>query len=137
MKTLIVDDERLARAELRRLLADFEDLEIVGEAENGEQALAKVDALQPGLIFLDIQMPGINGLDVLNQIPPPRPHIIFTTAHDEYAVQAFEFSATDYLLKPVDPDRLRKALHKIHISDQELTEDPNNPNPRTRRSRFY
>lgn len=113
MKVLLVDDERLARNELRRLLAAHADLEIVGEAVDVPDALAKVGALKPALIFLDVQMPGADGFSLLEQLEPPLPQVIFTTAYDEFAVKAFEFSALDYLLKPVDPNRLVAALEKL------------------------
>jgi two-component system LytT family response regulator len=113
MKVLLVDDERLARNELRRLLAAHADLEIVGEAVDVEDALAKVGALKPELLFLDVQMPGADGFSLLERLEPPLPQVIFTTAYDEFAVKAFEFSALDYLLKPVDPNRLVAALEKL------------------------
>ena len=113
MKVLLVDDERLARNELRRLLAAHADLEIVGEAVDVEDALAKVGVLKPELIFLDVQMPGADGFSLLERLEPPLPQVIFTTAYDEFAVKAFEFSALDYLLKPVDPNRLVAALEKL------------------------
>ena len=113
MKALLVDDERLARNELRRLLAAHADIEIVGEAVDVEDALAKVGTLKPDLLFLDVQMPGADGFSLLEQLEPPLPQVIFTTAYDEFAVKAFEFSALDYLLKPVDPNRLVAALEKL------------------------
>jgi two-component system LytT family response regulator len=113
MKVLLIDDERLARNELRRLLAAHADLEIVGEAVDVEDALAKIPVLQPALIFLDVQMPGADGFSLLERLEPPLPQVIFTTAYDEFAVKAFEFSALDYLLKPVDPNRLVAALEKL------------------------
>lgn len=113
MKVLLVDDERLARNELRRLLAAHADLEIVGEAVDVEDALAKVGVLKPELLFLDVQMPGADGFSLLERLEPPLPQVIFTTAYDEFAVKAFEFSALDYLLKPVDPNRLVAALEKL------------------------
>ena len=117
MKTLLVDDERLARNELRRLLAAHAEIEIVGEAVHVEDALAKVAALKPGLIFLDVQMPGADGFTLLEQLEPPLPLVIFTTAYDEFAVKAFEFNALDYLLKPVDPHRLDVALEKLRVRE--------------------
>jgi len=111
MKALIVDDERLARAELRRLLKAFPEIAIVGEAVNGDDAVEKIGELDPDLIFLDIQMPGRSGFDVLEALDRV-PAVIFTTAFDEYALKAFEVSAIDYLLKPVDPQRLAGALSK-------------------------
>jgi len=113
MKALLIDDERLARNELRRLLAAHADIEIVGEAVDVEDALAKVGVLKPELIFLDVQMPGADGFSLLEQLEPPLPQVICTTAYDEFAVKAFEFSALDYLLKPVDPNRLVAALEKL------------------------
>lgn len=113
MKALIIDDERLARNELRRLLAAHADIEIVGEAVHVEDALAKAGALKPDLLFLDVQMPGADGFSLLEQLEPPLPQVIFTTAYDEFAVKAFEFNALDYLLKPVDPNRLVAALEKL------------------------
>jgi two-component system LytT family response regulator len=113
MKVLLVDDERLARNELRRLLAVHADLEIVGEAVDVEDALAKIPVLKPALIFLDVQMPGADGFSLLERLEPPLPQVIFTTAYDEFAVKAFEFSALDYLLKPVDPNRLVAAIEKL------------------------
>jgi len=117
MKALIVDDERLARNELRRLLAVHPDIEVVGEAVDVEDALEKVTALKPGLIFLDVQMPGADGFSLLERMEPPLPAVIFTTAYDEFAVKAFEFNALDYLLKPVDPNRLVAALEKLRTRE--------------------
>lgn len=113
MKALLIDDERLARNELRRLLAAHPDVEIVGEAVDVQDALEKVAALKPDLLLLDIQMPGADGFNLLEQLEPPLPAVIFTTAYDEFAVKAFEFNALDYLLKPVDPSRLVSALEKL------------------------
>jgi len=113
MKAVIVDDERLARNELRRLLAAHADIEIIGEAVDVEDAREKVAALKPDLLFLDVQMPGADGFTLLEQLEAPQPAVIFTTAYDEFAVKAFEFNALDYLLKPVDPNRLVAALEKL------------------------
>jgi two-component system LytT family response regulator len=115
MKALLVDDERLARNELRRLLAAHADIEIVGEAVDVEDAIAKIDSLRPELLFLDVQMPGADGFNLLERLEPPLPTVIFTTAYDEFAVKAFEFNALDYLLKPVDPNRLVAALEKLRV----------------------
>jgi two-component system LytT family response regulator len=112
MRALIVDDERLARVELTRLLAAHPEVEIAGEARNGEEALEQIRKLAPDLVFLDIQMPGMTGFEVLEQIDDVPP-VIFTTAYDQYAIQAFEVSALDYLLKPVAPARLAAALAKV------------------------
>jgi two-component system LytT family response regulator len=118
MKTLLVDDERLARNELRRLLEAFPRIEIVGEAANSEEALEKIDQLGPELLFLDIQMPGKNGFELLSSIEGNVPDVIFTTAYDEYALKAFEFNALDYLLKPIEPARLAEAINKVEDYQQ-------------------
>ena len=114
MKALLIDDERLARRELRRLLAAHPEIEIAGEAENATAALPLIAAHRPDLIFLDIQMPGASGFELLAQIPPPVPRIIFTTAHDAHALRAFEVNALDYLLKPIAPERLATALARLN-----------------------
>jgi two-component system LytT family response regulator len=121
VKTLLIDDERLARNELRRLLAAHADIEIVGEAVDVEDALEKVAALKPGLLFLDVQMPGADGFSLLERLEPPLPAVIFTTAYDEFAVKAFEFNALDYLLKPVDPNRLIAALERLRSRETPAT----------------
>ena len=112
MKALIIDDERLARVELRRLLTPFKDINIVGEAVNVEDALNKISELNPELIFLDIQMPGKNGFELLEELDSV-PIVVFTTAYDEYALKAFEYNAMDYLLKPIEPKRLEDTIKKI------------------------
>ena len=112
MKVLLIDDERLARSELRRLLAAFPDVVVAGEAANARQARELLASLAPDLIFLDVQMPGESGLELLASLEPPVPRVIFTTAYDEFAAKAFELNALDYLLKPVDPARLAGALDK-------------------------
>lgn len=124
MKALIVDDERLARTELRRLLNPFKDINIVGEAVNAEDALAKITQLNPELIFLDIQMPGKNGFELLEELDSV-PTIVFTTAYDEYALKAFEYNAMDYLLKPIEPKRLEDTVKRLiekHKKEQIETE---------------
>jgi len=113
MKALLVDDERLARNELRRLLSDFPQVEVVGEAANAKQAREQMASLKPDLLLLDVQMPGETGIDFLESLEPPVPNVIFTTAYDEFAVKAFELNALDYLLKPVDPARLAAAIERI------------------------
>lgn len=120
MRALVVDDEPLARRELRRLLRPFSWMEIVGEAGDVEEARERIDALLPDVVFLDIQMPGGTGFDLLNQLDRV-PRIIFTTAYDHYAVKAFDVSALDYLLKPVEPERLAAALGKLKASVQAAT----------------
>jgi two-component system LytT family response regulator len=109
MKAMIVDDEPLARRELRRLLAEFPWVEIVAEAGNVTEAAAAIEATSPELLFLDIKMPGGSGFDLLARLEHV-PRVIFTTAYDDHAVQAFEVNALDYLLKPVEPERLAGAL---------------------------
>jgi two-component system LytT family response regulator len=116
MKALLIDDERLARNELRRLLAAHANIEIVGEAKDVDDALLKIAELKPELLFLDVQMPGADGFSLLERLEPPTPAVIFTTAYDEFAVKAFEFNALDYLMKPVDPNRLVAALEKLRVS---------------------
>jgi two-component system LytT family response regulator len=113
MKALLIDDERLARGELRRMLVKHPDVAVVGEAANADEARARVAEFRPDLLFLDIQMPGDDGFALLESLEPPLPQVIFTTAYDEFAVKAFEFNALDYLLKPVDPARLAAALEKL------------------------
>lgn len=123
MKVIIIDDEPPARRELRRLLADFSWMEIVGEAGNVAQAAAMIEALSPELIFLDIQMPGGSGFDLLAGLDH-LPQVIFTTAHDEHAVRAFEVNALDYLLKPIDPARLTAALARVKNANAVRTPQP-------------
>ena len=110
-KALIIDDERLARNELKKLLLEFPEIEVVGEAANATEGLEKIENLSPDLIFLDIQMPKINGFEMLELVDQP-PAIIFTTAFDEYAIKAFENHAVDYLLKPFSKERFSKAIQK-------------------------
>ena len=110
-RALIADDEPLARRKLRKLIAAVDWLEVVGETGDGPSTVAAVDELEPDLLFLDIRMPGASGLEVLERIEH-RPHVIFTTAYDKYAVTAFELQALDYLLKPFGPDRLASALER-------------------------
>lgn len=112
MKALIVDDEPLARRELRRLLAAHRSIQIVGEAGDIDEARERIESLAPGVVFLDIQMPGGTGFDLLAQLDRV-PAIIFTTAYDRYAVTAFDVNALDYLLKPIEPERLAAALDKL------------------------
>jgi two-component system LytT family response regulator len=111
MRVLIVDDERLARVELRRLLGEHADVEIAGEATNIQEAKSAIAELQPELLLLDIQMPGGTGFDLLNDLDFA-PKVIFTTGFDEFALQAFEVNALDYLMKPIAADRLAAALQK-------------------------
>ena len=111
MNVLIVDDSRLARTELRHLLLAFPDVTVVGEARHADEARAQIQALKPDLLLLDVQMPGQTGFELLASLDAA-PHVIFTTAYDEYALQAFAVNALDYLLKPVQEARLAAALAK-------------------------
>lgn len=117
IKAVLIDDERLARTELRKLLTEFPEIEVVGEAANASEGIEVIENLQPDLVFLDIQMPGKTGFDMLSELEKA-PHVIFTTAYDEYALKAFEVNALDYLLKPVDTKRLADAIHKLHIAEE-------------------
>lgn len=112
-RTLLIDDERLARNELKKLLQDFPEIEIIGEAANAKEGLEKIEDLSPDLVFLDIQMPGKTGFDMLTELDRA-PHVIFVTAYHEFALKAFEVNALDYLMKPVEPKRLTDAIHKLH-----------------------
>lgn len=124
MKALIVDDERLARKELISLLKDYEQIEVVGEAMNADDAQQKIKELEPDLLFLDIQMPGKTGFDLLEMLDKV-PTVVFTTAYDEYALKAFEVNALDYLLKPIRPDRLKECVHKLSDTFEEEEEEDN------------
>jgi two-component system LytT family response regulator len=110
---LIIDDESPAREKLRRYVGTDPRFEVVEEARNGQEAIAKIGCLRPQLVLLDIQMPGMSGFDVLRLIDTVKPAVIFTTAFDEYAVKAFDVAAVDYLLKPINQDRLQQALNKV------------------------
>lgn len=113
LRTLIVDDEPLARDRVRGLLKGAAGVEIVGECVNGEEALAAIIEQRPDLVFLDVQMPGLTGLEVLRSLPDDvQPAVIFTTAHDDFALEAFEVNAADYLLKPFKPSRFETALER-------------------------
>lgn len=126
IRALLVDDERLARTELRRLLQAHSTVAIVGEAANVDEAETLIYQLQPDLLFLDIQMPGASGFDLLAQLDAT-PLVIFTTAYDQYALQAFEVQAQDYLLKPVEPERLAAALQKIEKQLEHTQPTPRSP----------
>jgi len=128
MRAIIIDDERLARAELKKLLQDYPEVEVVDEAANADEGINKIDTLQPDLVFLDIQMPGKTGFDMLAELERA-PHVIFTTAYDEYALKAFDVNALDYLLKPIEPKRLADAMQKLHIAEtKEIQPAPENFN---------
>jgi two-component system LytT family response regulator len=125
LKCLIVDDEKLARDLVAEYLAANEDIEIAGECAQGKEAVAMIDTLKPDIIFLDVQMPGMNGFEILDQIEHD-PHVIFTTAYDQYAIKAFERNAVDYLLKPIDPERfnlaVKRALERIKLEQNHVGE---------------
>jgi len=127
MRALLIDDERLARGELRRLLAASPQIEVVGEASNADEAREQLQKLRPDLLFLDVQMPGETGLEFLETLEPPAPLVIFTTAYDEFAVKAFELNALDYLLKPVDPTRLEAALERLPDRNDPAAEPTERP----------
>ena len=116
MKAIIIDDERLARLELRKLLQEFPEIQVIDEATNAEEGISKIEMHQPDIIFLDIQMPGQTGFDMLSQLEKA-PQVIFTTAYDEFALKAFEVNALDYLLKPIEPKRLADAIQKLNGGD--------------------
>jgi two-component system, LytTR family, response regulator len=115
-RAIIIDDERLARNELKKLLGDYPEIEVVDEAANVDEGIQKIEVHNPDLIFLDIQMPGKTGFDLLRELNRT-PEVIFTTAYDEYALRAFEVNALDYLLKPIEPKRLADAIHKLEEED--------------------
>ncbi len=132
MTALVVDDEQLAREELRFLLRSFPKVEVVGEAADGPEALERIEELSPDVVFLDVQMPGLSGLGVVREILArggTLPRIIFATAFDQYAVEAFDVNAADYLLKPVDRDRLGRSIRRAH----ELVHSPERESERMAR----
>jgi two-component system LytT family response regulator len=118
MRTLIVDDESPARERLKRLLADIKDVELVGEAEDGIQAVELIERNKPDLVLLDIQMPGLDGFGVIEALEDP-PSVIFVTAYDQYAIHAFEVNALDYLLKPFSRERLETAIQRARGAQAE------------------
>ncbi|MGI9545243.1 MAG: LytR/AlgR family response regulator transcription factor [Cyclobacteriaceae bacterium] len=123
MKALIIDDERLARKEVISLLSDHKEIEVIGEAVNADDAYEKINQLKPDLLFLDIQMPGKSGFELLEMLDAV-PEVIFVTAYDQYAIKAFEVNALDYLLKPVEPERLRESLDKLNHKNKIVDNDP-------------
>ncbi len=119
LRTLIIDDERLAREELKSLLKQYEEIDIIGEAKNGEEGILLIKDIKPDLIFLDISMPGMTGFEMLKQLEEI-PKVIFVTAYDEFALKAFEINALDYILKPVDPIRLKESVKKINQKEEDF-----------------
>ena len=113
MRALIVDDEALARSKLLRMLRVFPDVEVIGEASDGASALMLAAQLRPDVIFLDVQMPEVDGFDVAASLPDDAPALVFVTAVDQYAVRAFDAQAADYLLKPVEPERLARTIQRL------------------------
>ncbi|CAN5751034.1 LytTR family DNA-binding domain-containing protein [soil metagenome] len=127
MKVIIIDDERLARQELKSMLATYPGIEIIGECGDAKSAIETVNTLKPDVIFLDIQMPGKTGFDLLEELTFV-PEVVFVTAHDEYAIKAFDVSALDYLLKPVQPARLSDTIKKLmsHLAEQKNAPENSN-----------
>jgi two-component system, LytTR family, response regulator len=126
MRAIIIDDERLARKELKSLLKEYHEIEIIDECASPEEALKSIEKHNPDLLFLDIQMPEKTGFDLLQELDKS-PKVVFVTAFDEYAVKAFEVNALDYLMKPVDPERLKETMAKLlseDIEDEELYDVP-------------
>lgn len=117
MRTIIVDDERLAREELKSLLSNYADVELIGEYKNTVEAKIAIERDAPDLVFMDIQMPGETGLELLEKIQNP-PRTVFVTAYDEHAIKAFELKAYDYLMKPIDPERLSEVFKRISEENQ-------------------
>lgn len=113
IRTMIVDDERLARQEIKRLLESFSEIEVIAESGVVDEALDIIEKEKPDLLLLDIQMPGKTGFELLDELNGPTPEVIFITAYDEYTLQAFEVNALDYLMKPVDENRLRDSILKV------------------------
>jgi two-component system, LytTR family, response regulator len=134
MRVLIVDDEAPARARLKQLLTAHADVEVVAEADTGPRAMEAAAEHKPDVLLLDIQMPGCTGIDVAASLPAPRPHIVFCTAFDQHAVDAFELHAIDYLLKPISRARLAQSLERVRAAGTPAAEVP--ATPRTRPARF-
>lgn len=122
MKAIIVDDERLARQELKTMLTEHKDIEVIAECANTTEAKEKINRLKPDVVFLDIQMPGKSGLELAQELTP-LPALIFITAHDEYAIRAFEINALDYLLKPMQAQRLAEAIKKLYLKEEESPQE--------------
>lgn len=123
IRALIVDDEKLARDRLQSFLRDYAEVELVGTAKNGLDAVRAIDSLKPDVVFLDVQMPGLDGFEVLKQIER-RPQVVFATAYDQYAIQAFEVCAIDYLLKPISRQRLAETMRRLRSRLEEGSPSP-------------
>src|SRR5215469_5025698 len=135
ISTILVDDEKLASEELAYLLREFPDIEILATASNGLEALKLIEDLEPDLVFMDVQMPGLDGLGVIRKLresDAPMPYFVMATAHDQYAVEAFRWEALDYLLKPVEKDRLSMAVNRARkaIAEKAKTAAPEPPPPK-------
>jgi two-component system, LytTR family, response regulator len=124
-KTIVIDDERLAREELKSILNEYPEIEVIDEAQNGDEGIEKIENLKPDLIFLDVSMPGMTGFEMLKKLDEI-PHVIFVTAYDEFALKAFDVNALDYLLKPIDGDRLNEAIEKLKQLDEQDFESSSN-----------
>jgi len=119
IRALIVDDEKFSRVSLKKLLKSYPQIEVIDEAADGVKAIEGIEALKPDLVFLDIQMPGLSGFEVLRSVNlDPKPQVVFVTAYDKYAVKAFEVNAIDYLLKPIDANRLGLTMKRVFESDR-------------------
>lgn len=134
MRAIIIDDERLARQELKNLLSVYKDIEIIAECNNAQSAKEKIAELNPDVIFLDMQMPGKTGLELIEEVSA-LPDVVFVTAHDEYAIKAFEVNAFDYLLKPVSPERLAETIKKL--TQKEIYEKKENTTPLTESDKVF
>jgi two-component system LytT family response regulator len=126
MKAIIIDDERLARQELRNLLSAYKDIEVIAECQDAVTGKEKINELKPDIIFCDIQMPGKSGLELVEEISA-MVDVVFVTAHDEHAIKAFELNAFDYLLKPVQPERLAETIKKLSVKESANKPDNNSP----------
>jgi len=136
IKAIIIDDERPARAELKKLLQSYPEIEVLDEAQNSKEAIEKIHEHNPDLIFLDIQMPGKNGFELLGELMSA-PKVIFTTAFDEYALKAFEVNALDYLLKPIDSKRLAEAIQKLTLQVSQWAVQKENKTVLTENEQFF
>ena len=124
LRALIVDDEKFSRVSLKKLLKPYSQIEVIDEAADGVEAIEKIEAQKPDLVFLDIQMPGFNGFEVMRSVAlDPKPQVVFVTAYDKYAVKAFEVNAIDYILKPIDEKRLKLTMEKISHKGKSVQED--------------
>ncbi len=136
MRVLVIDDERLARQELKKLLKKHQEIEIIGEAANADEGIAMINEKKPDLIFLDIHMPGKSGFEMLEELDDV-PRVIFVTAYDEYAIDAFKVNALDYLLKPVEPKLLSSAIDKVFNITTTLDKIPSTVDKLTENSQIF